>query len=215
MKATDGGSTTTVTWTAPTVTPGTSPIVGYTVRAVSQLAGTGGGQDEVGKRISDPKATTATLPTALAGKTVEVRSYTVAGESWPPAVANKTHDRHADRHHDPDRVGRAARWQLHRSGRQRHADRQRAGHHRLHPRRLGPADLGRRQPGRAVLLRAVHHRHKDANGAAVASVTLRYVAFDSSGNPSLAHTEIYKFGAAAAAGAPTAVKAVPATPPRT
>ena len=40
-------------------------------------------------------------------------------------------------------------------------------------------------------------------------MTLRYVAFDSSGNPSLAHTEIYKFGAAAAAGAPTAVKAVP------
>ena len=90
VKATDGGSTTTVTWAVPTVTPGTSPIVGYTVRAVSQLAGTGGGQDEVGKRISDPKATTATLPTALAGKTVEVRSYTVAGESWPPAVANKT-----------------------------------------------------------------------------------------------------------------------------
>ena len=77
-------------------------------------------------------------------------------------------------------------------------------------RRLGPADLRRRQPGREVLRRRRSPiSDKDANGAAVASVTLRYVAFDSAGNPSLAHTEIYKFGAGGGHGrAAPRVKAV-------
>jgi hypothetical protein len=211
VTATDGGSTTTtVTWAVPTVTPGTSPIVGYTVRAVSQLAGTGGGQDEVGKRISDPKATTATLPTALAGKTVEVRSYTVAGESWPPAVANKNTGAGTPTDTTIPTVsvappggsftGPVANVTLTASE---------------------PASIVYTLDGSDPLISADANQaaksyatpftisDKDANGAAVASVTLRYVAFDSSGNPSLAHTETYKFGAAAAAGAPTAVKAVP------
>jgi hypothetical protein len=208
VKATGDASSTNVTWTVPTATPGTSPIVGYTVRAVSQTS-TGGGQDEVGKRISDPKATTATLPTGLAGKTVEVRSFTAAGESWPPAVANKTTTGTTTDTTIPTVTVAPPGGSF--SG------------------PVANVTLTASEPGSIVytldgtdpLVAASENPNainyatpftisdKDANGATVASVTLRYVAFDGAGNPSLAHTEVYKFGAAATAGAPTAVKATP------
>lgn len=214
VKATDNGTTTTVTWTKPTVTPGTSPIVGYTVRAVSQTS-TNGGQDEIGKRISDPAATTATLPTGIndaTGKpirTVEVRSVTAAGESWPPAVANKTTTGTTTDTTLPtvtvtppggNFTGPVANVTLTASE---------------------PASIVYTLDGSDPLVSADVNQaatpytvpftisDKDANNNPVTSVTLRYVAIDGAGNPSLAHTEIYKFGAAAAAGAPTAVKAVP------
>ena len=202
VKATDNGTTTTVTWTKPTVTPGTSPIVGYTVRAVAQTS-TNGGQDEIGKRISDPAATTATLPTALAGKTVEVRSYTAAGESWPPAVANKTTTGTTTDTTLPtvtatppggNFTGPVANVTLTASE---------------------PASIVYTLDGSDPLVSADVNQaatpytvpftipDKDANNNPVASVTLRYVAIDGAGNPSLAHTEIYKFGAASTPAAPT------------
>jgi titin len=53
----------------------------------------------------------------------------------------------------------------------------------------------------------IHIAAKDANGAFVKPVVLRYVAFDNANNPSLAKIETYTFGAATAPGAPTGVKA--------
>ena len=209
VTATDGGTTTTVNWKVPTTVPGTSPIVGYTVRAVSQTS-TGGGQDEIGKRISDPAATTATLPTGLAGKTVEVRSYTAAGESWPPAVANKNTGAGTATDTTVPTVAAAP------PGGNYTADVTVT----LTPSEtatmvytldgsdpLIAADANQSatpyDPAKKILISA-----KDAAGNFLPSVTLRYVAFDTAGNPSLAHTETYKFGAAAAPGVPTAVKAV-------
>ena len=203
VTATDGGSTTTVSWKAPTVTPGTSPIVGYTVRAVTQTAGAGGGQDEVGKRIGDPNATTATLPTGLVGKTVEVRSYTAAGESWPPAVANKP------------ATGAPTDTTIPTITVAPPGGSYTADVTGVTFTTSEPSSVVYTLDGSDPLIAADANQAatpytgpftiaaKDAQGNFVPSVTLRYVAFDAVGNPSLAHTDIYKFGAASAPGAPT------------
>ncbi len=124
VKATDNGTTTTVTWTKPTVTPGTSPIVGYTVRAVAQT------------RPVANVTLTASEPASIV--------YTLDGS-------------------DP----------------------------------LVSADVNQAATPYTVPFTI---SDKDANNNPVTSVTLRYVAIDGAGNPSLARTEIYKFGAAASRG---------------
>jgi hypothetical protein len=204
VKATDNGdNTTTVTWTKPTVTPGTSPIVGYTVRAVSQTS-TGGGQDEIGKRLSDPAATTATLSTGLAGKTVEVRSYTAAGESWPPAVANKTATGAPTDFTIPTVTAAPPGGSFAADVTVTLTPSETStmvytldGSDPLIAADANP-NATAYDPAKKILIAA-----KDAAGNFIPSVTLRYVAFDTAGNPSLAHTEIYKFGAASGPAAPT------------
>ena len=211
VTATDNGNGgITVNWTKPTATPGTSPVIGYTVRAVSQTS-TGGGQDEVGKRLSDPAATTATLGTALAGKTVEVRSLTAAGESWPPAVANKGTGTGTGTTDTTLPTVTAAP-----AGGSFAADvnvkltASEPGNiwysvDGSDPLVANDAGLTSEpyDPATGIVIAA-----KDTTGAFVTPVTLRYVAFDGANNPSLAKTEVYTFGNAAAPGAPANVKAV-------
>lgn len=208
VKATDGGGSTTVTWTDPTPVPGTSPIIGYTVRAVATTSANGG-QAEVGLRISDPKATTATLPTGLAGKSVEVRSYTAAGESWPPAVANKATGAGTPTDTTVPTVTAAPPGGTFTTDVTVALTMSEAGSMVYTLDGSDPlvsADANQAatsyDPAKKILIVA-----KDAAGAFVPSVTLRYVAFDNGGNPSPAHTEVYKFGAATAPGAPTGVTA--------
>lgn len=170
VKATDNGSTTTVTWTKPTVTPGTSPIVGYTVRAVSQTS-TNGGQDEIGKRISDPAATTATGTTT--DTTLPTVTVTPPGGNFTGPVANVTLTAS-----EPASIV----YTLDGSD------------------PLVSADVNQAATPYTVPFTI---SDKDANNNPVTSVTLRYVAIDAAGNPSLARTEIYKFGAASTPAAPT------------
>ncbi len=85
VSATQSGGNVSVSWTPATQNPGTEPVQGWTVRLVEQTS-QGGVQAETGVRLSDPGATTASLPGTLAGHRVEVRAVTTAGESWPPAV---------------------------------------------------------------------------------------------------------------------------------
>jgi hypothetical protein len=201
--------TTTVTWKPATATPGTSPILGYTVRAVSH-ASTGGGQDEIGKRISNPAATTVDLPTGLDNKTIEVRSLTAAGESWPPALANANLNNTTDV--VAPTVSAAPPGGTYATDQKvtlTSNDTQATIFYTLDgsdP--LVAADAGttalKYDPATGVVIPA-----KDANGNFVNPVTLRYVAFDVAGNPSLAKTETYTFGAAQAPGAPTGVTAKP------
>jgi Chitobiase/beta-hexosaminidase C-terminal domain/Fibronectin type III domain len=85
VTAVQNGSNVDVAWTPAAQIPGTAPVIGYTVRAVDNLS-TGGAQNEVGRRTSDVAARSMSLPTTLAGKRIEVRVLTDAGESWPPGI---------------------------------------------------------------------------------------------------------------------------------
>lgn len=91
----DNGSATTVSWTPGAQIPGAAPVLGYAVRAVDQLA-QGGVQAEFGVRVSDPAATTATLPASVEGKRIEVHAFSETGESWPPALHTATTAAEAD-----------------------------------------------------------------------------------------------------------------------
>ncbi|WP_448626665.1 FN3 associated domain-containing protein [Geodermatophilus sp. URMC 64] len=85
VTAAQDGTNIAVTWTPAEQNPGTSPVLGYSVRAVSK-ATTDGAQSEFGRRIFDPAAASASLPGTLDGNRIEVRTITEAGESWPPAL---------------------------------------------------------------------------------------------------------------------------------
>ncbi len=77
-----------VTWTPAVAVPGTPPITGYRVHAISQTV-TGGEQLEVGRRITGVGATGTTI-TGLSPTDafdVEVVSVSSVGQTWPPIHA--------------------------------------------------------------------------------------------------------------------------------
>ena len=77
-----------LTWTPAVAVPGTPPILGYRVHAVSQTV-VGGEQVEIGKRISGQAAKGTTITGLTAGDTydVEVVSVSSVGQTWPPIHA--------------------------------------------------------------------------------------------------------------------------------
>ncbi|SDG31410.1 fibronectin type III domain-containing protein [Klenkia brasiliensis] len=89
VTATQAGGDVDVRWTPAAQNPGTSPVLGWTVRLVSRQSAAGV-VTETGVRIADPAATRVALPGELAGHRVEVRALSDAGESWPPALDGVT-----------------------------------------------------------------------------------------------------------------------------
>ncbi len=83
----NGAGEVTVTWTPATAIPGTPAIDGYRVHAVSQ---TGSVEEiEVGRHISNPSATGATITglDPLTNYDVQVVSYSTVGETFPAVHA--------------------------------------------------------------------------------------------------------------------------------
>lgn len=194
VTAVQNGGNVDVTWTPATQIPGTAPVIGYTVRAVDAIS-TGGAQNEIGRRTSNLAATGMSLPTTLAGKRVEVRVLTEAGESWPPGIpgAGPTADTTIPTVTAAPAGGTFTADQT--------------------------VTLTANEPGSQIVytidgtdpLTAADAGSTGLNYTApitivrndTTPVVLRYVAFDPAGNASLAKSETYRFGAPAAPGAPT------------
>ncbi|RBY76972.1 hypothetical protein DQ239_12390 [Blastococcus sp. TF02-09] len=189
----------TVGWTPATQNPGTAPVQGFTVRAVS-VASTAGEQTEFGKRISNPNATSTKLSGTLAGNRIEVRTVTDAGESWPPALVGSPADGGAGGNTDTTAPTVSATP----AGGTVTADPTitlaTSADGQIYYTLDGTSPLDGVDAG------------ADANlytapfplglSAAKPSVTLKYVAFDAAGNTSFVKTETYTLGTAAAPGAP-------------
>jgi Chitobiase/beta-hexosaminidase C-terminal domain/Fibronectin type III domain len=194
VTAVQNGADVAVTWTPVAQIPGTAPVIGYTVRAVDSIS-TNGAQNEIGKRTSDLAATSMSLPTTLAGKRIEVRVLTEAGESWPPGIPGG----------GPNTDTTIPTVSATPAGGTYTADQ--------------VVTLAANEPGSQIVytidgtdpLTAA-----DAGSTALiytapitivrndtTPVVLRYVAFDPAGNASLAKSETYRFGAPSAPGAPT------------
>lgn len=81
-----GAGSITVNWDDTVATPGTPPVTGYTVRAVSA-----DGVDEVGKRLPNTAATqeTTTLNGLVAGEvySIEIAAKSAAGEGTPSVIS--------------------------------------------------------------------------------------------------------------------------------
>ena len=193
----DNGDSTSVSWTPPVPTPGTAPVLGYTVRAVDQLS-KGGLQGELGVRVNAPDATTATLPASVKGKRVEVRSFGETGESWPPALQGNT----------PSGDTTAPTVTAKPAGGFYTADTQ--------------VTLTANEPGSEIYytldgsdpleagttgLAAKLYTEPIDLAASSGQATLRFVAFDPAGNASLAKIEKYTFGSAREPGVPQQVTA--------
>ena len=78
-----------LTWTPAVALPGTQPIIGYRATAVAQTASASGEQIEIGRRISNPAATGTTISGLSPTETyvVEVVSMSSVGQTFPPVVA--------------------------------------------------------------------------------------------------------------------------------
>ncbi|HEY0470007.1 MAG TPA: fibronectin type III domain-containing protein [Kribbella sp.] len=197
VTADQNGESVAVTWTAPVQTPGSAPVLGYTVRAVDQLS-SNDAQAEIGRRINNPDAHAATLPTTLAGKRIEVRAFSETGESWPPALPGNT----------PSGDVTAPTVKATPAGGFYTADQS--------------VTLTANEPGSEIYYTLDGSDPLQAGSAGPAAnlytapidlafssgaTTVRYVAFDPAGNASLAKIDKYTFGSAQAPGAPTAVTA--------
>jgi hypothetical protein len=197
VTADQNGESVAVTWTAPVQTPGSAPVLGYTVRAVDQLS-SNDAQAEIGRRINNPDAHSATLPTTLAGKRIEVRAFSETGESWPPALPGNT----------PSGDVTAPIVKATPAGGFYTADQS--------------VTLTANEPGSEIYYTLDGSDPLQAGSAGPAAnlytapidlafssgaTTVRYVAFDPAGNASLAKIDKYTFGSAQAPGAPTAVTA--------
>ena len=194
VTAVQNGANVDVTWTPSAQIPGTAPVIGYTVRAVDSIS-TNGAQSEIGKRTSDLAARSMSLPTTLAGKRIEVRVLTEAGESWPPGIpgAGPTTDTTIPTVSAAPAGGTFTADQV--------------------------VTLTANEPGSQIVytidgtdpLTAADASTSVLNYTGPITITrndttpvvLRYVAFDPAGNASLAKSETYRFGAPSAPGAPT------------
>jgi Chitobiase/beta-hexosaminidase C-terminal domain/Fibronectin type III domain len=206
VTAVQNGANVDVKWTPATQNPGTAAVQGYTVRAVDVTA-TGGEQNEVGKRTSNPAATTMSLPATLAGKRIEVRTVTQSGESWPPAL-NGTTAPGGGTGGDPADTTAPVASAAPAGGTFTAAQ---------------TVTLTADQPGSQIYytldgsdplegadqasLKSTVYTAPIPIAPSPAPVVLRYVAFDPAGNASLARTETYTFSTVAGPGAPTAVTA--------
>jgi hypothetical protein len=76
-----------VNWTPVVALPGTQPILGYRVTAISPMVNTE--QVEVGRRITNPGANSTTITGLVAGGTydINVASFSSVGETFPPVTA--------------------------------------------------------------------------------------------------------------------------------
>ena len=197
VSANQNGDNVSVTWTQAVQTPGSAPILGYTVRAVDQLS-TNGSQAEIGRRINDPDAHAATLPTTLAGKRIEVRSFSETGESWPPALPGNTPSGDVT----APTVTAAPAGGFYTADVSVALSANEAGS-QIYYTLDGSDPL---EAGTAGPLANVYSAPIDL-AAASGPVTLRYVAFDPAGNASLAKVDKYTFGAEQPPAAPTGVTA--------
>ncbi|MGW2786113.1 fibronectin type III domain-containing protein [Streptomyces populi] len=192
----EGGSAS-VSWTPPEPTPGTAPILGYTVRAVDRLS-KNGVQNEIGVRVNDPDATSVTLPGSVEGKRVEVRSFGEAGESWPPALPGS--DPSADS--KPPTVTAKPAGGLYTADTQVTLTADEAGAE-IYYTLDGSDPLEAGTTGPAAKLYTGPFELKASDGPR----TVRFVAFDKAGNASQARLEKYTFGSATKPGAPRSVTA--------
>ncbi|MFI0959980.1 fibronectin type III domain-containing protein [Streptomyces sp. NPDC021080] len=193
----DEGGSTSVSWTPPKPTPGTAPILGYTVRAVDRLS-KNGVQGETGVRVNDPDATSVTLPGSVEGKRVEVRSFGEAGESWPPALPGG--DPAADS--TPPTVTAKPAGGLYTADTQVTLTANEAGSE-IYYTLDGSDPLEAGTTGPAAKLYTGPFELKASDGPR----TVRFVAFDAAGNASQARLEKYTFGSAKEPGAPRPVTA--------
>jgi hypothetical protein len=192
----EGGSAS-VSWTPPEPTPGTAPILGYTVRAVDRLS-KNGVQNEIGVRVNDPDATSVTLPGSVEGKRVEVRSFGEAGESWPPALPGS--DPSADS--KPPTVTAKPAGGLYTADTQVTLTADEADAE-IYYTLDGSDPLEAGTTGPAAKLYTGPFELKASDGPR----TVRFVAFDKAGNASQARLEKYTFGSATKPGAPRSVTA--------
>jgi hypothetical protein len=189
-----------VGWTPAVQNPGTDPVLGYTVRAVS-TGSSNGEQTEFGKRISNPDATSTSLNGTLAGRRIEVRTVTDAGESWPPALVGGPTSGSASSSSDttaPTVTATPA-----------------GGYVTTDPKvsfaTQAGSDVYYTVDGSSPLdgvdagIRATLYEGPFALNLSTTkpSVTLKYVAFDAAGNTSFVKTETYTLGADKAPAPPT------------
>ncbi|WP_336028512.1 fibronectin type III domain-containing protein [Geodermatophilus sp. FMUSA9-8] len=191
-----------VTWTPAQQNPGTAPVQGWSVRAVS-TASTGGVQTEFGVRLSNPAATTVDLPGTLAGNRVEVRAITANGESWPPALNGTSTGTPGGG--DGDTTAPTVR--LSPAGGTFTQDvsvsfTPEAGSDVFYT-LDGSSPLDAPDAASAGALKYEGTPVPLGLSSATPTVTLRYVAIDAAGNTSMVTTETYTFGTSAAPGAPT------------
>lgn len=191
----DEGDSTSVSWTPPQPTPGAAPILGYTVRAVDQLS-RNGVQSEVGVRVNDPDATSATLPGSVEGRRVEVRSFSGTGESWPPALPGDPASGDAT----PPTVTARPGGGLYTADTQVVLSADEAGSE-IYYTLDGSDPLEAGTSGPAAMPYTGPFDLKAADGPR----TLRFVAFDPAGNASQARLEKYTFGSARTPSAPRPV----------
>jgi hypothetical protein len=78
-----------LTWTPAVAIPGTQPIIGYRATAVAQTPSASGEQVEIGRRISNPAATGTTITGLSPTETydIELVSMSSVGQTFPPVVA--------------------------------------------------------------------------------------------------------------------------------
>nr|WP_255426856.1 chitobiase/beta-hexosaminidase C-terminal domain-containing protein [Pseudonocardia sp. C8] len=145
------------------------------------------------------------LPTTLAGKRVEVRAITQAGESWPPALNGTT----APGGGEPGDTTAPAASAAPAGGTFTDAQ---------------TVTLTADEPGSQIYytldgtdplegsdqasLKSIAYTAPVEIAPSPTPVVLRYVAFDPAGNASLARTETYTFATVTGPGAPTAVTAI-------
>ena len=76
-----------VNWTPVVAIPGTEPILGYRVTAISPMVNNE--QVEIGRRITNPGASSTTITGLVAGGTYDINvvSFSSVGETFPPVTA--------------------------------------------------------------------------------------------------------------------------------
>ncbi|MFE2585036.1 fibronectin type III domain-containing protein [Streptomyces sp. NPDC059378] len=189
------GDSTLVSWTPPKQTPGTAPILGYTVRAVDRLS-RNGVQGEIGVRVNDPDATSVTLPGSVEGKRIEVRSFGETGESWPPALPGDT----LSGDFTPPTVTAKPAGGVYTADTLVTLTADEPGSE-IYYTLDGSDPLEAGTTGPAATLYTGPFELKAADGPR----TVRFVAFDPAGNASQARLEKYTFGTTRAPGAPQSV----------
>ncbi|MCW2581225.1 MAG: hypothetical protein JWQ53_15 [Klenkia sp.] len=203
VTATQDGGAVDVRWTPAAQNPGTSPVLGWTVRLVT-LTSVGGVLTETGVRLSDPGATSARLPGDLTGRRVEVHAVSDVGESWPPAVPGVSPASGSTDSTPPAVSASPAGGPV-----------------------TGPVTVSlTSESGSAVyytldgsspldgpdttgLSSTAYAAPITVAPVAGTPVVLRYVAFDAAGNTSLVRNETYTLTSASGPSAPTAVTAAP------
>ncbi|MFH9978978.1 fibronectin type III domain-containing protein [Streptomyces sp. NPDC017179] len=191
----DRGDSTSVSWTPPQPVPGAARVLGYTVRAVDRLS-RNGVQSEVGVRVNNPDATSATLPGSVNGKRVEVRSFNETGESWPPALQGNTPSGDTT----PPTVTAKPAGGFYTGDTQVTLSADEAGseiYYTLDG--SDPLEAGTAGPAATLYTGPIELTASDG------PKTLRYVAFDPAGNASQARMEKYTFGSTRAPSAPQGV----------